>query len=150
MNRSILLALTALLLCVGCRNAPKVQNAVATEPPECRVGDTCKFRPSFGSALVFTNLGAYDRFRHSKIETPDDSYEMWRDWEAKGDWTVLPRVARIRVLRAVAGGVEAMVETDDYRPAPNGGSGMVGVKIAGHKVWLEGKLAPLTRWQRAD
>jgi hypothetical protein len=75
---------------------------------------------------------------------------MWRDWEAKGDWTVLQNATRIRVLRGVKGGVEAMVETDDYRPAPNGGIGMLGTKIAGHKVWLEGKLAPLTRWQRAN
>jgi hypothetical protein len=130
MSRSILLALTSLLLCVGCRDAPKVQNAVAAELPECRVGDTCKFRPGFGSALVFTNVRAYDRFRRSKLKTPDESYQIWRNWEAKGDLAGLLGATHIRVLREVEGGVEAMVEADDYRPAPNGGIGMVGTKIA--------------------
>jgi hypothetical protein len=47
----------------------------------------------------------------------------------------------------VDGGVEAMVEIDNYRPSPDG-IGMMGIKIAGHKVWLDSKLAPLNRWQR--
>jgi hypothetical protein len=105
------------------------------------------FRPTFGSALVFTNLRAYQRFRRSKLETPDESYVMWRDWESKGDYTILPKNAQIRLLKDVDGGVEAMVEIDNYRPAPNG-VGMMGTKTAGHKVWLESKLAPLNRWQR--
>jgi len=75
---------------------------------------------------------------------PDDSFEMWRDWEAKGDWTVLQKSTRIRIMREVQGGVEVMVETDDYRRSPDG-VGMMGTKIAGHTVWLEGRLAPLTR-----
>jgi hypothetical protein len=149
MSRALILAVGSLMF-VGCRDVPKGQDAVAAELPECGVGDACTFRPTFGSALVFTNLRAYQRFRRSKLETPDDSYEIWRDWEAKGDWTVLQKGTRIRVLREVEGGVEAMVETDDYRPAPNSGIGMVGTKIAGSKVWLEGKLAPLTRWQRTN
>jgi hypothetical protein len=67
------LAVTSLMLCVACQDAPKVQDAVPAELPECRVGDTCRFRPAFGSALVFTNLRAYDRFRRSKLETPNES-----------------------------------------------------------------------------
>jgi hypothetical protein len=117
----------------------------AAEIPECRVGDVCTFRPTFGSALVFTNMRAYTRFRSSKLETPDESYQLWRDWEAKGDWAVLQKAMRIRVLGAVDGGIEAVVESDDYRRAPNGGIGMVGTKIAGHKVWLESRLAEQLR-----
>lgn len=150
MSRCFILAVSCLILDFGCRDLPKGQDAVAAKLPECRVGDACTLRPTFGSALAFTNLLAYQRFRRSKLEIPDDSYEMWRDWEAKGDWTGLQKGTRIRVLKEVEGGVEAIVETDDYRPAPNGGIGMVGTKIAGHNVWLEGKLAPLTRWQRAN
>jgi hypothetical protein len=150
MSRSSLLTLSFLILCVGCGGGPKTQDTMAAEPPECRVADTCNFRPTFGSALVFTNARAYDRFRRSKLETPDDSYEMWSDWKAKGDWTALQKGTRIRITREVDGGVEAMVETDNYRPAPNGGIGMVGTKIAGHSVWLESKLAPLSRWQRLN
>jgi hypothetical protein len=135
-----ILAVSSLILC-GCGDVPKAPERVA-ELPECRIGDACVFRPTFGSALVFTNLRAYQRFRRSKLETPDESFVLWRDWEAKGDWTALPKNARIRLLKDVDGGVEAMVEIDNYRPSPDG-IGMMGVKIAGHKVWLESKLAPL-------
>jgi hypothetical protein len=144
-----ILAISFLIVCAGCEDASKRPEPMVTEVQECKVGDGCVFRPTFGSALGFTNLRAYQRFRLSKLEVPDDSYAMWRDWEAKGDWTVLQKGTQIRVLRDVEGGVEAMVEIDNYRPAPNGGIGMVGTKIAGHKVWLESKLAPLNRWQRA-
>ena len=143
------LTISFLIVCAGCEDASKRPEPMVTEVQECKVGDGCVFRPTFGSALVFTNLRASQRFRLSKLEGPDDSYAMWRDWEAKGDWTVLQKGTQIRVLRDVEGGVEAMVEIDNYRPAPNGGIGMVGTKIAGHKVWLESKLAPLNRWQRA-
>jgi hypothetical protein len=51
-------------------------------------------------------------------------------------------------MRAVNRGIEAMVEADTYHPSPDG-IGMVGMRIAGHKVWLESKLAPLDRWQKA-
>src|ERR1019366_10356354 len=84
------------LLC-GCgdvpkpRDVPKPQEKIVAELPECRIGDACVFRPTFGSALVFTNLRAYQRFRRSKLETPDESYVMWRDWESKGDYTILPK-----------------------------------------------------------
>ena len=138
------------ILCVGCGDVPKPKERVVAELPECRVGDACVFRPTFGSALVFTNLRAYQRFRRANLDVPDDSFAMWRDWEAKGDWTVLQKGTQIGLLKDVDGGVEAMVEIDNYRPAPNGGIGMVGVKIAGHKVWLESKLAPVNRWQRVN
>ena len=108
------------------------------------------FRFTFGSALVVINQRAYQRFRRSKLDMPDESYALWNDWEKKGDWSALQKGAQIRILRNVDGGVEAMVEIDNYRPAPNGGIGMVGVKTVGHKVWLESKLAPLTRWQRDE
>lgn len=144
------LAISSLITCFGCGEVPKPQQQrVVAERPECRVGDTCMFRPTFGSALVFTNLRAYQRFRRANLDVPDESYVLWRDWEAKGDWTALPKNAGIRLLKDVDGGVEAMVEIDDYRPAPNG-IGMMGTKIAGHKVWLESKIAPLNRWQRTN
>jgi hypothetical protein len=146
-----ILAVSSLIMCVGCGDVPKPQRhevaQVAAELPECRVGDACVFRPTYGSALVFTNLRAYQRFRRANLDVPDESYVIWRDWEAKGDYTILPKNARIRLLKDVDGGVEAMVEIDNYRPAPNG-IGTVGTKIAGHKVWLESKLAPLNRWQK--
>jgi hypothetical protein len=143
--------LFAVSFLVGCGDDPPKTPTVAQaeQVQECGVGDPCVFRPKFGSALVFTNVRAYQRFRRSHLDTPDDSYELWRDWETKGDWTVLQKGTQIRVLKTVEGGVEAMVEIDNYRPAPNGGIGMVGTKIAGRKVWLESKLAPLDRWQKA-
>src|SRR6185312_10210689 len=150
MRRSLILIAGSLVLYTGCQDVPKHENLTAAEIPECRVGDVCAFRHTFGSALVFTNMRAYERFRRSSLETPDESYQLWRDWEATGDWAVLRKAMRICVLKEVTGGVEALVERDDYRPAPNGGIGMVGTKIAGHKVWLEGKLAPMARWQRAN
>src|ERR1017187_3620059 len=143
------LTISFLIVCAGCEDASKRPEPMVTEVQECKVGDGCVFRPTFGSALVFTNLRAYQRFRLSKLEVPDDSYVLWRDWEAQGDWTGLPKNARIRLLKDVDGGVEAMVEIDNYRPSPDG-IGMMGVKIAGHKAWLESKLAPLNRWQRAQ
>ena len=144
-----ILALSSLILC-GCGDVPKPQEKIVAELPECRIGDSCVFRPDFGSALVFTNLDAYHRFRRSKLETPDESFHLW-DWDGTGDWTALPKNARIQLLKYVdsglEGGVEAMVEADNYRPSPDG-IGMMGIKIAGHKVWLDSKLAPLSRWQR--
>jgi hypothetical protein len=148
-NRSSLpfmLAVSSLIMFVGCGDVPKPQERVVAEIPECWVGDTCVLRPTFGSALVFTNLLAYQRFRRANLHVPDESYAIWRDWEAIGDWTVLTKNARIRLLKNVDGGVEAMVETDDYRRSPDG-IGMMGTNIAGHKVWLESTLAPLNRWQ---
>jgi hypothetical protein len=137
------------LMCVGCGDVPKPQQErVIVEPPECRVGDACVFRPGIGSALVFINQRAYQRFRRSKLDLPDESYALWDD--SKGDLTGLLKGSQIRILKNVVGGVEAMVEIDNYGPAPNGGIGMVGVKTAGHKVWLESKLAPLNRWQRDE
>jgi hypothetical protein len=141
------LAVSSLLLS-GCGDVPRPQEQVAAELPECRVGDACILRPTFGSALVFINLRAYQRFRRANLDLPDESYVMWRDWEAKGDYTILLKGAQIRLLKDVDGGVEAIVEIDNYRHAPSGG--MVGSQTAGHKVWLESKLAPLNRWQRAQ
>ena len=149
---SLLLIGAAVLTLAACNSGSGVSTVPEQKPvsvaeiPECRIGDACVFRPTFGSALVFTNLRAYQRFRRSKLETPDESFALW-DWDAKGDWTALPKNARIRLLKTVAGGVEAMVEIDNYRPSPDG-IGMMGIKIAGHKVWLDSKLAPLNRWQR--
>jgi hypothetical protein len=74
---------------------------------------------------------------------------MWRDWEAKGDYTILQKGTQIRLLKDVDGGVEGMVEIDNYRQSKDG-IGMVGTKIAGHKVWFDSKLAPLNRWQRVQ
>lgn len=81
-----ILALTSLILC-GCSDVPKQpeKTAVVAELPECRIGDACVFRPNFGSALAFTNLRAYQRFRRSKLETPDESFHLW-DWDGTGDW----------------------------------------------------------------
>jgi hypothetical protein len=103
------LLFTASLL-VGCGDDPPKSPAVAQteQVQECGVGDACVFRPKFGSALVFTNVRAYQRFRRSTLDTPDDSYEMWRDWEAKGDWTVLLKGTQIRILKTVEGGVEVI------------------------------------------
>jgi hypothetical protein len=149
MGRQYTLFIVSFLLgCAGCGDAPKRPEPIAVEIPECRVGDTCVFRPNFGSALVFTNPKAYQRFRRSNLETPDDSYPIYDDYERKGDWTVLQKGMQIRVLKEVDGGHEAMVEIDNWRPAPNGGLGYVGVRLANHKVWFESKLAPLSRWQR--
>lgn len=142
-----ILAVSSLINWVGCGDVPKPQE-VAAELPECRIGDSCIFRPTFGSALVFTNLKAYQRFLRSHLETPDDSYPIYDDYERKGDWTVLQNGMQIRVLKEVEAGYEAMVEIDNWRPAPNGGLGYVGVRLANHKVWFESKLAPLNRWQR--
>ena len=149
-RQEIVLLFILTLVCAGCGDVPKPQEQVAAVVSECRVGDTCIFNPRFGSALVFTNLRAYQRFRRSNLETPDDSYPIYDDYAKKGDWTVLQKGTQIRVLKAIDGGIEAMVEIDNWRPAPNGGLGYVGVRIANHKVWFESKLAPLNRWQRTQ
>jgi hypothetical protein len=145
---SFLLTIGLVAICSGCADVSKKQPVVAVRVQECGIGDSCVFRQDVRSALVFTNWNAYRRFLRAKIALPGDDFKWYSDPEAKGDMAILLAGSRIRVVRGVDRGVEAMVEADTYHPAPDG-IGMVGIKITGQKIWLEGKLAPLSRWQKA-
>src|SRR5258708_157074 len=96
-----ILIVSFLIVCFGCRDTPKITQPSITQTEECRVGDACIFRPTFGSALVFTSLRAHQRFLRANLEVPDESFAIWRDSEAKGDYAVLLKGTQIRVLKDV-------------------------------------------------
>src|SRR5205814_1730744 len=123
----------------GCEGAPKNPPVVAMQVQECGIGDPCVFRQNYGSALVFTTWNAYRRFLRRKVDLPGDDFKWYSAPESKGDVAMLLKGTRIRVVKAVDRGIEAMVETDSSHPAPDG-IGMVGIRIAGQKVWLENRL----------
>src|SRR5260370_38281906 len=91
-----ILIVSFLIVCFGCGDTPKITQPSIRQTEECRVGDACIFRPTFGSALVFTNPRAHQRFRRANLEIADESFAIWRDWEASGDYSVLLKGPEIR------------------------------------------------------
>jgi hypothetical protein len=151
--------LLTLVIMVACSNAPpeaappKAERPIAAEFQECRVGDVCIFRPPRKAALGFSNMRAFAKFRRLQEANDPDPYEKFQAFDPgmgwfngegpdatgkeHGDLITLPAVTQIRVVKIEKQGtLEAVIVADNYHPSPDG-IGWVGVKLAGHKVWLD-------------